>query len=342
VKARRSAAGAVTIMTRMVVLDGFTVNPGDNPWDDLARLGELKVYERTPPGEVVERCRDAEIVLTNKTALRGDALEQLTRLRFIAELATGYDNLDIAVAGRLGIPVANVPEYGTDSVAQHTMALLLELCNRVAMHDDAVKKGEWGTSPDFSFWKAPLTELAGRKFGIVGFGRIGRRVGELAQAFGMSLLAYTPHPISTMLPVEWRSVRELCAEADVVSLHCPSTKTNEGFVDAGLLSLMKRDALLINTARGKLVNEVDLARALNEGWIAGAALDVVSREPIASDNPLLSARNCLITPHIAWASLAARRRLTSTTVKNVEAFLKGEPINIVNSRYLDRERDVPR
>jgi glycerate dehydrogenase len=331
-------------MTRIVLLDGYTVNPGDNPWDDLTRLGELKIYDRSLPGEVVERCRDAEIVLTNKTALRADILEQLTRLRFIAELATGYDNLDIAAAGRLGIPVANVPEYGTDSVAQHTMALLLELCNRVAMHDDAVKKGEWGTSPDFSFWKAPLTELAGRKFGIIGFGRIGRRVGELARAFGMRILAYAPHPqpVSTTLPVEWKSVPELCAEADVVSLHCPSTKANEGFVDAGFLSLMKRDALFINTARGKLVNEVDLARALNEGQIAGAALDVVSREPIASDNPLLSARNCLITPHIAWASLAARRRLTATTVKNVEAFLKGEPINIVNSRYLDRERGVPR
>jgi glycerate dehydrogenase len=218
------------------------------------------------------------------------------------------------------------------------MALLLELCNLVAVHDCAVKRGEWGASPDFSFWKAPLTELAGRKFGIIGFGRIGQRVGELARAFGMEILAYTPHPQAAMAtPIAWKGVQELCTEADVVSLHCPLTAENEGFVDAGLLSLMKRDALFINTARGKLVNEADLASALNEGRLAGAALDVVSREPIAPDNPLLSASNCLITPHIAWASLAARRRLTAATVRNVEAFLRGEPINIVNSRYLDRD-----
>jgi glycerate dehydrogenase len=331
-------------MAKIVILDGHTVNPGDNPWDDLARLGELTVYDRTPHGQIVERCRDAGIVLCNKTALRAETLEQLSRLRFIAELATGYDNLDIAAAGRLGIPVANVPEYGTDSVAQHTMALLLELSNLVAVHDAAVKKGEWGTSPDFSFWKAPLTELAGRKFGIVGFGRIGRRVGELARAFGMEILAYTPHPDtnSATFPVAWRGVRELFAEADVVSLHCPSSVENAGFVNKDLLALMKRGGVLINTSRGKLVNEMDLACALNDGTIAGAALDVVSREPITSDNPLLSARNCLITPHIAWASLAARRRLTATTAKNVEAFLRGEPVNIVNARYLSREGAVSR
>jgi glycerate dehydrogenase len=331
-------------MTKIVILDGYTVNPGDNPWDDLACLGTLTVHDRTQPNKVVERCRDADIVLCNKTELRAETLEQLDRLKFIAELATGYDNLDIVTAGKLGIPVANVPEYGTDSVAQHTMALLLELCNLVALHDDAVKKGEWGASPDFSFWKAPLTELAGRKFGIIGFGRIGRRVGELAHAFGMEILASAPHPqtYSTSLPAAWRSVSELCAEADVISLHCPSTVENEGFVDEGLLSLMKRDALFINTARGKLVNESALARALNEGRIAGAAVDVVSREPIAFDNPLLSARNCLITPHIAWASLAARRRLTAATLGNVEAFLKGEPINVVNSRYLDRDKAAAR
>jgi glycerate dehydrogenase len=326
-------------MAKIVLLDGYTVNPGDNPWDDLACLGELTVYDRTPPDKVVERCRGAEIVLSNKTALRAETLEQLPQLRFIAELATGYDNLDVVAAGRLGIPVANVPEYGTDSVAQHTLALLLEMCNLVAVHDSAVKKGDWGSSPDFSFWKAPLTELAGRKFGIIGFGRIGQRVGELVRAFGMDILAFTPHPqaVTTTLPVVWRGVRELFAEADVVSLHCPSMVENDGFVDAGLLSLMKRDALFINTARGRLVNEADLACALNEGRLAGAALDVVSREPISPDNPLLSARNCLITPHIAWASLAARRRLTATTVRNVEAFLRGEPINIVNSRHLDQK-----
>ena len=324
------------VRMKIVVLDGYTVNPGDNPWDGLSRLGELMVYDRTSSDDIVERVADADIILTNKTPLRAETLAQLPRLRFIAELATGYDNVDIVAAGKRGIPVANVPEYGTDSVAQHTMALVLELCNRVGEHAAAVQEGEWSESPYFSFWKAPLLELAGKRLGIIGFGHIGQRVGAIAHSFGMEILAFNPHRkrLSTPFPVTWLELQSIFAEADLVSLHCPLTTDNTGFVNEGLLKTMKQSAFLINTARGKLVNEADLARALDNGVIAGAALDVVSREPIAPDNPLLRARNCLITPHIAWASIDARRRLTATTVRNIEAFLQGKPLNIVNSHCL--------
>lgn len=321
---------------KIVILDGWTVNPGDNPWDPLERLGELVVYQRTAPDEIVERALGADIILTNKTPLTAGTLAQLPGLRFVAELATGYDNVDVAAAGRRGIPVANVPEYSTDSVAQHSMALLLELCNRVGEHSAAVQGGEWCSSPDFSFWKAPLVELAGKKLGIIGFGRIGQRVAAIAGALGMEILAYNPRTrnIPAPVPVRWMELREIFAEADVVSLHCPLTAANEQFVGSELLGLMKGTAFLINTARGRLVNEAELAGALNSGGIAGAALDVVAREPITPDNPLLAARNCLLTPHIAWASLAARRRLMAATVNNVEAFLAGSPVNLVNGEFL--------
>lgn len=323
-------------INRIVILDGYVVNPGDNPWDGLAGLGDLTVFDRTSSDKIVERGKNADIILTNKTALHAETLAQLKNLRFISVLATGYDNVDIAAAGMLGIPVANVPEYGTDSVAQHTMALLLELCNRVGEHVAAVNRGDWTRSPDFSFWKVPLMELAGKKLGIIGFGRIGQRVGEIASAFGMKILAFNPHNrgFQATFPVTWMELRELFAEADVVSLHCPLTAENSEFVNKDLLSVMKKSAFLVNTARGRLIREEDLARALEKGSIGGAALDVVSREPIAADNPLLSAPNCLITPHNAWATLDARRRLTATAVKNVEAFLQGRRINIVNSRFL--------
>jgi glycerate dehydrogenase len=323
---------------KIVILDGHTVNPGDNPWDGLAALGELTVYARTSPDEIVERGEDADIILTNKAPLQAETIGRLKKLRFIAVLATGYDSVDTAEAGRKGIPVANVPEYGTDSVAQHTMALLLSLSNRVAEHDRAVKCGEWTISPDFSFCTTPLAELAGKKMGIVGFGRIGQRVAEIARSFGMDILAFSPHNQNrpTLFPVRWIGIRELFAEADVISLHCPLTDANFEFVDETLLSLMKQSAFLINTARGKLVREAALARALLSGSIAGAGLDVVSREPITPDNPLLHARNCIITPHIAWASLDARRRLTAAAVKNVESFMQGKLINIVNSQLLVR------
>jgi len=329
---------------KIVILDGWTVNSGDNPWDELARFGELVVYDRTGPAEIVERAQDAEIILTNKTPLRAEILARLPKLRFVAELATGFDNVDVAAAGRSGIPVANVPEYGTVSVAQHTMALLLELCNRVGEHAAAVKNGEWCQAPDFSFWRAPLVELAGKRFGIVGLGRIGQRVAEIAHAFGMEILAYNPRTrsVATSVPVSWKDIPALFAEADVVSLHCPLTPENTQFVGSRLLGMMKETAFIINTARGKLVNETDLAEALNSGRIGGAALDVVSREPIEVNNPLLAARNCLITPHIAWASLDARRRLTAATVRNIEAFLKGKPINLVNADFLVQSGNLMR
>ncbi|HXQ24655.1 MAG TPA: D-2-hydroxyacid dehydrogenase [Candidatus Acidoferrales bacterium] len=306
---------------RIVVLDGYTLNPGDNPWDEVARLGELTVYERTPTEHIVPRARDADVILTNKTPLTAATLAQLPALRFISVLATGYNIVDTEAARRRGIPVSNVPEYGTDSVAQHVFALLLELCHHVGLHDSAVKSGEWTRSPDFCFWKSPPLELAGLTMGIIGFGRIGRRVGALAQALGMRVVT-----AGRGMADFWK----VFSAADVVSLHCPLTSENAGFVNRELLQRMKPSAFFVNTARGGLVDERALAEALNAGVLAGAAVDVVAVEPMRADNPLLTARNCVITPHIAWASLAARRRLMATTVQNVAAFLAGQPINVVN------------
>ena len=316
----------------IVVLDGFTLNPGDNPWTALAQLGHLTVYERTAPEEVVGRATPADVVLTNKTPLTAATLARLPRLRFISVLATGYNIVDVAAARHRNIAVANVPEYGTDSVAQHVFALLLELCHHVAVHDTAVKAGEWTVAADFCFWKSPPLELAGLTMGIVGFGRIGRRVGELAHAFGMRVLAVTPSRRGdpNYHPFAWASLPEVFAQADVVSLHCSLTDDNASFVNRGLLQRMKPSAFFINTARGGLVDEAALAGALQDGVLAGAAVDVVSTEPMRFDNPLLRARTCIITPHMAWGSLAARRRLMETTVQNVQAFLTGGAINVVN------------
>jgi len=316
----------------IVVLDGYTLNPGDNPWEALTRLGTLQVYDRTPAELIVPRARAAQIVLTNKTVLTAATLAQLPTVRFIGVLATGYNVVDVAAARARGIPVSNVPEYGTDSVAQHVFALLLELCHHVGAHDAAVKAGEWTGSPDFCFWRSSPIELAGLTMGIVGFGRIGRRVGELAHAFGMRVLAANrshrePPPYQ---PFAWAEVAEVCAQADVLTLHCPLTAENAQFVNRELLATMKPTAFFINTARGGLVDEAALAAALNAGGLAGAAVDVVSVEPMRPDTPLLTARHCIITPHIAWASLAARRRLMAETVRNVEAFLAGRPVNVVN------------
>jgi glycerate dehydrogenase len=317
---------------KIVVLDGYTLNPGDNPWDELARLAELTVYERTPGAQVVERACDADIVLTNKTLLTAATLAQLPRLRFVAVLATGYNVVDVAAARRRGVPVSNVPEYGTDSVAQHVFALLLELCHHVGLHDGAVKAGEWIRAADFSFWKTPPRELSGLTIGIVGLGRIGARVGVLAHAFGMNVLAAggTRRGDPGYRPFAWTTIPQLFAEADVISLHCPLTADNVQFVNRDRLQHVKPSALFINVARGGLVDEAALAEALNAGRLSGAAVDVVSNEPMHAANPLLGARNCIITPHIAWASLAARRRLLAATVKNVEAFIAGRPINVVN------------
>ena len=317
---------------RIVVLDGYVLNPGDNPWDEVAELGKLTVYDRTPDDEILARARDAEIILTNKTPLSAETLGRLPKLRFISVLATGHNVVDIEAARQHNIPVSNVPVYSTSSVAQHVFALLLELCLHVGLHDQAVKAGEWSSSIDFAFWKTPLIELEGRRMGIVGFGRIGRRVGELAHAFGMDVLANDIREVDPpdYEPFAWRTIPALSAEADVVSLHCPQTAANAGMVNSGLLSRMKPDAFFINAARGGLVVEQDLADALNHGRIAGAAADVVVSEPIPADSPLLTAKNCIVTPHIAWASLAARQRLMKTTADNVAAFIAGSRMNVVN------------
>jgi glycerate dehydrogenase len=319
-------------MPRIVVLDGHTVNPGDNPWDELAELGELIVYERTLRAQVIERARGADILLTNKTWLDADAIAALEGLRGICVLATGYNVVDARAARARGIPVCNVPSYSTDSVVEHTFALLLELCRAAGLHDRAVHAGEWERSEDFCFWRAPQLQLAGRSLGIIGFGSIGRRVAEVARAFGMRVLATRSSRSQSPEFVQVLALDALFSQADVVSLHCPLTPETEQLVRWDRLVTMKSSALLINTARGGLVREACLARALHEGVIAGAALDVLSTEPPQPDNPLLHAPRCLITPHVAWTSLEARRRLVRTSADNVRGILAGQPVHVVNSQ----------
>jgi glycerate dehydrogenase len=323
---------------KIVVLDGYTLNPGDNPWTELSELGELVVYDRTSPQEILQRVKDAEIILTNKTRLDKRAIEEAGNLKFIAVLATGYDVVDIQAAGRRGIPVSNVPEYGTNTVAEHTFALVLELARRPALHDSAIRAGEW--KEDWCFWKVPLVELAGKTMGIVGFGRIGRRVGQIANAFGMEVIAYDVQRSNEpdYRPFRWVSLEELFSISDFVSLHCNQTEENKGFVNMELLKRMKPTAFLINTSRGGLVKEEDLARALEEGIIAGAALDVFPKEPLDRESPLFGAPNLVMTPHLAWATLGARKRLMRTTVENVKAFLRGNPRNVVNAPWLEAEK----
>ncbi|KAA0895222.1 D-2-hydroxyacid dehydrogenase [Oryzomonas rubra] len=322
--------------TRIVILDGYTINPGDNPWTPVENQGICAVYDRTPPELTLERAAQAEIILTSKVKLDAAILNALPRLKYISLLATGYNNIDIAVAGRLGIPVSNVPAYSTESVAQTAFALLLELAVQVGAHDAAVKAGEWTRCPDHSFWKAPIVELDSLTLGIVGYGTIGRAVARIGAAFGMRIIAHAPRipQDSGPIPVRFVGLEELFSTADVVSLNCPQTGDNAGFVNSRLLGMMKSSAFLINVARGGLVNEADLAQALQTGRIAGAGLDVVAHEPMLADNPLLDAPNCIFTPHIAWASLAARQRLMSIVSANVASYLAGAPANVVNSQYL--------
>jgi glycerate dehydrogenase len=317
---------------RIVVLDGRALNPGDNPWDPVAALGDFAVYDRSSRDEVVPRAEHAEIVITNKTRLPVEAIAALPRLKLISVLATGYDNVDVAAARTRGVTVCNVPAYATDSVAQHVFALLLALAHRVAAHDAAVRDGEWERSREFSFWLSAPVELRGRTMGIVGFGRIGARTAELAHAFGMNVLASVRSPAAPpgWEPFAFAAVEELFARSDVVSLHCPLTPATERLVGPQMLARMKREAVLVNTARGGLIDEPALCAALAEGRLAGAALDTISREPMPADHPLLAAPNCIITPHMAWASLAARRRLMLGTAENVRAFLAGRPINVVS------------
>ncbi len=315
----------------VVVLDNHALDPGDNPWPQIPGVASIELFERTTPAELPERALSADILITNKTPLNAALLEKLPRLKFIAVAATGYNVVDVAAASRRGIPVANVPSYGTGTVAQFTWSLILALCHRVETHAQSVSNGEWVSSPDWCYWKTPQIELQDRILGIIGFGRIGQRVAELGHAFGMKIM-YASHRSAEGLdfPAEHVSMDTLFRDADVVSLHCALTPGNRGFVNRDRLESMKRSALLINTARGQLIEEADLAAALRERRIAGAALDVLSQEPPSPDNPLLYAPNCLITPHIAWSALPARRRILETTVANIRAFLAGTSVNVVN------------
>lgn len=309
---------------RICILDGFTLNPGDLSWAPLEAIGDVGIFDRTPPDEVLQRAAGAEVVLTNKCPLTAAIIEALPELRYIGVLATGYNVVDVAAARVRGIPVCNVPEYGTRAVAQATFALLLELTNHVGHHAATVADGRWSTNADWCYWDQPLVELRGLTLGLVGAGRIGGAVGEIARAFGMRVMVH-----SRSSP-EAAPLDRLFEESDVVSLHCPLTPETQGLVNARQLARMKPSAFLINTSRGPLVDEVALADALNRGQIAGAALDVLSAEPPPADNPLLNAKNCIITPHIAWAARAARARLLNVAVQNVRAYLAGRPQNVVN------------
>lgn len=316
---------------KIVVLDGYCVNPGDLTWDALRRLGEVEVHDRTRVDEVVARAAGAEAVFTNKTPLPGYILDRLPGLRYIGVLATGYNVVDVDHARARGVVVTNIPTYGTSSVAQFVFALLLELCHNVRLHADAVRAGEWSRNADWSFWKSPLVELAGKTMGVVGFGRIGRQTARIADALGMRVIANDTNEANPpgYPGFRWAGLEKLLRESDVVSLHSPLLPETRGMINARTLALMKPCAFLINTSRGSLVIDRDLAHALNEGVIAGAALDVLSVEPPADDNPLLSARNCIVTPHIAWATREARSRLMDLAVENLGAFLAGTPRNVV-------------
>lgn len=317
---------------KIVVLDGYTLNPGDISWEGLEALGEVTVYDRTKPEEVVERIGDAEVVYTNKTPITRDTLDQCGNIRFIGVLATGYNIIDIEAAKEKGIPVSNIPTYGTAAVSQFAIALLLELCHHIGEHSDAVKNGEWTSNPDWCFWKYPLVELAGKTMGIVGFGRIGQDTGKIAQALGMKVLAFDAYkrPELESETCRYADLDTLLAESDVISLHCPLFPDTEGIINKDTIAKMKTGVMIINDSRGPLIVEEDLRDALNSGKVAGAALDVVSTEPIKMDNPLLSAKNVILTPHIAWAPKESRQRLMDIAVENLQCFVDEAPQNVVN------------
>lgn len=317
---------------KLVILDGSCLNPGDLDYSCLKQFGELTVYEKTESAEeAIKRIGDAEIVLVNKVPINEEILNACPSVRYIGVLATGYNVIDCNAARIRGIPVTNVPDYGTSAVAQFTMALLLELCHKVGFHSDAVHQGAWVKSPVFSFWLAPQTELSGMTFGIIGLGKIGRAAGKLAKAFGMRVIAYSRSQSDAGKKIaEYVDLDTLLSESDVISLHCPLFPETEKIINAYTIAKMKKGAFLINTSRGGLVDESALANALRSGHIAGAAVDVVSSEPMQADNPLLNAENCIITPHIAWAPTRSRQRLLDCVVENIRAFLNNKPQNVVN------------
>ena len=320
---------------KIVILDAYTANPGDLDWNELTSLGQLQTYDRTPADLVIKRATDAEIVLTNKTVLSAETIGRLAKLRYIGVLATGYNVVDLGAAETHGIPVTNIPAYSTPAVAQMVFAHVLHHTQHVASHAQNVRNGDWANCPDFCFWNEPLTELSDRTFGIIGLGQIGREVADIARAFGMRVIAYNHRPpLDLPNGIEMVGLDEIFAESDILSLHCPLTDANHHLVNAERLEQMKPSALLINTARGPLVDTVALAKALNDSEITGAGLDVMETEPPPADHPLYTAPNCHITPHIGWATQAARRRLIGTAVENVKAFLEGHPQNVVNADQL--------
>jgi glycerate dehydrogenase len=314
----------------IVVLDSYTVNPGDLSWDALKSLGECRLYDRTPKELIVERLREADVALTNKALIDGVAMAKLPRLRYIGVVATGYNCVDIPAAKSRNIVVTNVPTYGTYSVAQATFALLLELTNAVGVHAQTVRDGQWSKSPDFCYWVSPQIELAGLTLGLIGYGRIAQAVAKIGQALGMNVIVHTrTKPADTS--VRHASLDEIFSASDVLSLHCPLTPDTKALVNAARLARMKRSAFMLNTSRGAQIDEPALADALARGVIAGAGLDVVSVEPADPANPLLTAKNCIVTPHIAWATRAARKRLLDASIDNVKAFLAGAPTNVIQS-----------
>lgn len=319
---------------KLVVLDGYTENPGDLSWDGLRELAEVTVYDRTSltdPAQTIARIADAEIVLTNKTPLPRAVFEACPNIKMVGVLATGYNVVDIACARERGIPVCNVPAYGTASVSQYAIALLLEACHHIGHHSDAVHAGRWASCPDWCFWDYPLIELEHKTIGIIGFGRIGQAEGRVAKALGMNVLAYDLYPNESGKAIaEYVDLDTLFARADVITLHCNLTPENTGMINKDTIAKMKDGVILINNARGQLIVEQDVADALNSGKMGAAGLDVVYTEPIKADNPLLQAKNCILTPHISWAPKESRQRIMDITVDNVKAFLNGAPQNVVN------------
>lgn len=312
---------------KIVITDGYTLNPGDLDWKQFSELGDVQYYDRTSPDEVLERCREAEIIITNKTPVNEAVIQSASKLRLIAVTATGYNVVDTVAAKKKNVLVCNVPEYGTYSVAQHTFALLLELSNKVGLHAQSVSDGEWVRSIDWSYAKAPMIELNDKTLGIVGLGKIGRQTAVIAQAFGMKIIHYGGN--AENINAQPVTLKQLFSDSDFISLHCPLKADNHSFVNKQLLGCMKPTAFLINTSRGQLIQETDLANALRQGVLAGAALDVLSKEPPPADHPLLHVPNCILTPHVAWLSFEARQRILQKTFENVKAALSGKPQNIV-------------
>lgn len=316
---------------KIVVLDGYTENPGDLSWDGLRDLGELTVYDRTRPEEAASRIQDAEIIVTNKVPVTRALLDQCTGIRYVSVLATGYNVVDLKAASERGIPVSNVPAYSTAAVGQFTIGMLLEICCQIGFHDRSVHNGDWAACPDFCYWKTPLIELAGKTMGIIGFGRIGRQTGAIARAMGMQVLATGSRPCDEGRAIaEYVDLDTVLRQSDVISLHCPLFPETTGIINKDTIAKMKDGVIILNMARGPMIVEEDLAQALNSGKVYAAGMDVVSQEPIRADNPLLTAKNCFITPHIAWASRECRQRIMDITEQNIRSFLEGNVRNRVN------------